>query len=336
LEGLASATRYTFTIQARNAVGDGPRSDAWVTSTLCGAVSLVDSGEVAVGDSPGEVATADFNGDGKADLAVSNGQDASVSVLLGQGDGHFQAARRVPVGNVPRDVSAADFNRDGKVDLAVLNTQDASVSVLLGRGDGTFGTQRTFPTGTSPQVMTTQDFTGDGVLDLFTANSSIPLRSYTATLLRGDGTGAFTSTNYQTGFVAHGLTGADVDTDGKLDLVLAHYYDGVLNLYQSVGDGTFSTVTRVSPLTYPNHVRATDLDSDGRVDLVVTDQFSVITYRGQAAGGFVRKDDLALRSIARALALTDLDGDGRQDVVVSSGVAQVVSVFQGASTGGFS
>jgi hypothetical protein len=82
------------------------------------------------------VAVGDFNGDGKADLAVANYSDHSVSVLLGNGDGTFQTHVDYATGSGPDSVAVGDFNGDGKADLAVTN--DYAVSVLLGNGDGTF------------------------------------------------------------------------------------------------------------------------------------------------------------------------------------------------------
>ena len=71
-----------------------------------------------VGSGPGEVAIGDFNGDGKADLAVGHLAGNNVSVLLGNGDGTFQAAVNYAAGSGPRSVAIGDFNGDGKADLA--------------------------------------------------------------------------------------------------------------------------------------------------------------------------------------------------------------------------
>src|SRR5260370_4762633 len=88
------------------------------------------------GSSPVFVAVGDFNRDGIADLAVVNNASNSVSVLLGNGDGTFQAAVNYAPGSGPNAVAVADFNGDGIPDLAVANIGGQSVSVLLGKGDG--------------------------------------------------------------------------------------------------------------------------------------------------------------------------------------------------------
>src|SRR4029077_1762672 len=88
------------------------------------------------------VAVGDFNGDGKLDLVVVNNLSASVSVLLGKGDGTFQAAVNYGVGLGIISVAVGDFNGDGKLDLVVggVVATNSNISVLLGNGDGTFQT----------------------------------------------------------------------------------------------------------------------------------------------------------------------------------------------------
>ena len=93
----------------------------------------------------------DFNGDGRTDLAVANVDPYStVSVLLGNGDGTFQAQLTNAVGSSPDAIVAGDFNGDGRTDLAVANYGDNTVSVLLGNGDGTFQPQVTYAVGRYP------------------------------------------------------------------------------------------------------------------------------------------------------------------------------------------
>src|SRR5262249_30500589 len=100
-------------------------------------------------DTRGLVA-ADFNGDGKLDLAAVN-RDKSVSVFLGNGDGTFQNPATYGVGLSPHALVAADFNGDGIPDLAWPNFTTNTVSVLLGKGDGTFLSPVNFGVGTAPR-----------------------------------------------------------------------------------------------------------------------------------------------------------------------------------------
>jgi hypothetical protein len=84
-----------------------------------------------VGSFPSSVAVGDFNGDGALDLAVANGYSRNVSVLLGNEDGTFQAARNFGAGLNPHSVAVGDFNGDGALDLGVANAGSNDVWVLI-------------------------------------------------------------------------------------------------------------------------------------------------------------------------------------------------------------
>src|SRR5947199_1149048 len=113
------------------------------------------------------IVAADFNNDGKADLAVSDGIGNTVSILLGNGDGTFKAASGspVPVGHGPFTEVLGDFNSDGELDLAVVNLNDNTVTILFGNGDGTFSATTSPVIVNQPGTMVTADFNGDGRLD---------------------------------------------------------------------------------------------------------------------------------------------------------------------------
>src|SRR5262249_62118803 len=96
---------------------------------------------------------------------VTGGYSGSVSVLLANGDGSFQAAHTFAGGNFPSSVAVGDFNGDGIPDLAVANTRSNNVSVLLGNGDGSFQAARNFAAGSEPQVVAEVGCDSDGVPD---------------------------------------------------------------------------------------------------------------------------------------------------------------------------
>src|SRR5204862_447537 len=102
------------------------------------------------GSTPLSVAAADVNGDGKPDLAAANYGSATVSVLLGNGNGTFQAKQDFATGARPNSVAAADVNGDGKPDLAVANFGAGTVSVLLGQRNAATHLQVTARASTTP------------------------------------------------------------------------------------------------------------------------------------------------------------------------------------------
>src|SRR5262249_41326282 len=89
------------------------------------------------GVNPRSVLAVDLNRHGAGYLLTANATDSTVSVLLGNGDGCFQARQDFPAGNGAYALAVADLDRDGKLDIVTANTQAASASVLLGNGDGT-------------------------------------------------------------------------------------------------------------------------------------------------------------------------------------------------------
>ena len=123
-----------------------------------------------VGSALTTVTNADFNGDGKQDLAAQNFGTDNVSVLLGNGDGTFKAKQDFAVGTNPTSVTSADFDGDGDADLAVSNSASNNVSVLLGNGDGTFGAAQNFPADDLPAFVISPDLDADSFADLAVAN----------------------------------------------------------------------------------------------------------------------------------------------------------------------
>jgi len=165
---LATANFYDGTVTVLLGNGDGTFTQAA-------------SSPIIVGSFPWTLSTADFNRDGKADLAVANtfytsGSPGTISVLLGNGDGTFipSADSPVTVGHSPESAAVGDFNGDGIPDLAAANNNDDTVTILLGAGDGTFTTAAVGPVrvGDFPQSTVTADFTGSGISDLAVGNEN--------------------------------------------------------------------------------------------------------------------------------------------------------------------
>ena len=173
----------------------------------------------AANGGPQAIAAADFDGDGKIDLAVVDQVNNIVSIFIGDGAGNFPTKTDFQTGAGPSAIVAGDFNGDGIKDLAITNQADNTISILIGQVGGTFATHVDTPTGNGPVAILAGDFNGDGIPDLITVNKT----DNTVTVLIGDGKGNFNTLRLDvpvaTGPVA--LASADFNGDTRLDLVVA-------------------------------------------------------------------------------------------------------------------
>jgi hypothetical protein len=291
------------------------------------------------GTNPDSAAVGDFNGDGKLDLAVANYGSDNVSILLGNGDGTFQAAVNYGAGEFPESVAVGDFRGDGKLDLVVANQGSNNVSILLGNGDGTFQAAVNYGVGSSPTSVAVGDFNGDGKLDLVVANSF----SNNGSILLGNGDGTFqAAVNYGAGLTLFSVAVGDFNGDGKLDLAVA---GSDVSILLGNGDGTFKTAVQYVAGLEPNSLAVADFNGDGKLDLAVANYESnnVSILLGKGDGTFQAAVDYGIGTenypaTPGSVAVGDFNGDGKLDLVVagveSDGVS-VVSVLLGNGDGTF-
>ena len=280
----------------------------------------------------GFLARGDFNGDGQADLAVSNANSDTVSILLGTGTGAFEAPTYFAVGVAPYGMAVDDFDGDGNLDVAVANSNGSSISILLGDGTGAFGAATNFAVGAAPQRIAVGDLNGDGIPDLTVANAN----SGTISILLGDGTGAFApAMDVDVGEGAYSVAMADLNGDGMLDLATTGRWTGSVLL----GDGTGSFWAAMAFVTGsdPYAIAIGDLNGDGKLDLVVTNQggSSVSIFLGDGTGVFGAAVNFAVQSTRYGVTIADLDGDGNQDLALTGQGQNPFSVMLGDGTGSF-
>ena len=296
--------------------------------------------DFAAGRGPSSVAVADFNGDGRPDLVAANsgiGSD-NVSVLLGNGDGSFQAARNFPAGSYPGFVAVADFNGDGRPDLVVANGGSDHVSILLGNGDGSFQAPRSFAAGSNPQSVAVADFNGDGWLDLAVAYWGT---NATVSVLLCNGDGSFQAAlPFYGGPDPDSVAVGDLNGDGRVDLAVAG--GGLYNVTVLLGngDGSFGAPRDIAAGFEPSFVAVADVNSDDRLDLAVTGGLSasnnnVHMLLGNGDGTFKAARGFAVGWFASFVAVGDFNGDGRPDLAVAERRGHIVSALLGRGDGTF-
>ncbi len=217
-------------------------------------IGLLDSGGIA----PVALVAARLRGpNAPLDLIVANrgidGLFANVSVLLGNGDGNFQAPKPFEAGLAPTALAVGDFNGDGNLDVVVADRTflPGTATVLFGDGNGGFSSSVSLGLDTAssfsfyPESVAVGDFYGDGHLDFVTANSG----SNNVTVVRGNGDGTFRSAvSYGTDTAPVSVAVADMNGDGRLDIITANNGgDDVSILFQNP-DGSYPIN---SPLIFP-------------------------------------------------------------------------------------
>jgi len=321
--GVQSLTAY-YPGDANDQPGASPQFKQTVNAAV--GKSFLPAVDYSVVTNPTSVVVEDFNGDGKADFAVvNNTRDGQVSVLLGNGDGTFQAAAEYSVGTSPFSLAAEDFNGDGITDLAVANLGDGSttagnIGILLGNGDGTFQAQVTYAAGFNPGYVVVADFNGDGKADLAVASD---VSAGSLCVLLGNGDGTFQAPLTYTGFFPSSLAVGDFNGDGKADLAMSNAPSlgslSVLTVLLGNGDGTFQpAVNYPNSASVPDSVAVADFNGDGKQDLAVGGSGGVSIFLGKGDGTFQPPVSYATSTQPTSIAVSDFNGDGKPDLALAN------------------
>jgi uncharacterized protein (TIGR03437 family) len=275
---------------------------------------------------------ADFDGDGKPDVAVAAGD---VWILLSRGGGSFKTPVRlaVPATNGTASafsLAAADLNGDGKQDLVV--GTGAGVYVFLGNGDGTFKAPVQYTTGGNVSSIAVADFNGDGKLDIAACGySSSPPANANAGILLGNGNGTFQSVKSLSGFGAgpYWLVAGDFNKDGKPDLAIANKGtpgdstdNGGVLVFLGQGNGSFQSPANYPAGVNPNFITAADVNGDNVPDLIVATRAPSFAYNvdvllGNGNGTFGPTTAFSTTYGPNWIAVSDLNGDGKPDLAIA-------------------
>jgi len=305
-----------------------------LTNTGNGVLSVIHTYSLPVNLTAVGIVSADLNGDGNLDLVVNqvdpSGTSWSYSVLLGNGDGSFQAplnySQSTAAGSFP--LVQADFNNDNKVDLAVA-AGTSSVAILLGNGDGTFSSPVYYFDGGGGPLFT-GDFNSDGKFDILISGN--PFNSTQTATLFGNGDGTFAAAVFPASLTGYSPQfTADLNNDGKPDLISSN------QVALGNGDGTFRLLSTLSPGNGGSYsvTAVADLNADGKSDLIVTllDSRSVPLNTGlllgNADGTFGPPVDVTTNGVVPVVLIADMNGDSKPDVVFSWPAQGSITILRG-------
>jgi len=294
---------------------------------------------------PEALGAGDFDGDGRPDLVVGSSGSNDVTVLLGDGRGGFRVGRSFPAGPNPAEIFVGDFDGDGRLDLAIANHDSTYVTILLGDGRGGFrpgpGSPLVVHSLPHPHTVAGCDVDGDGILDLVVDSWG----EKRLTLLRGDGKGGFRTPGepIEVGRKPYrNLMAADLDGDGRCDLVSPSYDTGFVTVLFGDGHGGFRAAPPVAAGPAPFTVAVADLDGDGRLDLAFSNYSGQLTDPSDDAITFLLGDGKgAFRAGPRLptgrgpfqIAAGDVNGDGAADVATANHGSSDLTVAFGGSGG---
>jgi hypothetical protein len=298
----------------------------------------------ARGLSIGSLVEADFNGDGKTDLAYTTGDNYvfstswTVGVALSNGDGTFVGAGKHKTLRFP-SVVADDINGDGRIDLVALDFTTnifgpLTISVFMGNGDGTFQQRKDYPTTVfSVSDGLLADFNGDGKLDLVFGNGD------QMAVMLGNGDGTFQPAILSSDAVSPWemqIAVGDINHDGKLDVAFISVYQPPVWVALGNGDGTFQPATVVLNTGFADQLVLADFNGDGNLDLMTAGDMGDLFFAGNGDGTFASgisvQDNMMFAS---GMGTADLNGDGVLDLIVAHQRDSVVSYLLGNGDGTF-
>jgi hypothetical protein len=285
---------------------------------------------------PYGVLTADFNADGRTDVATVNGTGSNVSVFL-RGPSGFttEAGSPFATGSGPGYGAVADFNGDSLPDIATQDFVSGTVSILPRLAGGGFGPRQTLSVGSTGSV-TAADFNGDGRADIaapsYNGNSVVTYLNTPS--------GFVPEATNPTGATPRDIVAADFNRDTLPDLAITNLNGGSVTvlLRRAANNGFDSESTTAIPVgASPEGIESADFNGDGYPDLAVavlgTNTVNVLLRN--PGGGFTAEAPIPVGAGALGLATADFNADGRPDLAVTSNTAGTVTALLRQASGGF-
>jgi PKD repeat protein len=288
-------------------------------------------------------------------LPVPGGVTNVGEIILRDGADLRYPGLRLPVGEYPYSAVVADLNGDGKLDLAVPSqgsphpsgpgTINSGLSLLFGNGDGTFQAEQRLDVGGQAYEVAAADFNQDGIRDLVVTRfgpSDITNPYHSVVVLLGNGDGSFQSPLRSNVYSPGPISIADMNSDGKLDLVVGNlvnlFTENIPSLLLGNGDGTFRPPQYLLTNVSGAAIAVADVNDDQIPDILAAGTGfpdGVEVLLGNGDGSFHNAQVFPARFSPRAMIVRDLNGDGMLDVATANVSGDTVSVLLGNGNGTF-
>jgi hypothetical protein len=310
-----------------------------------GLVSFNSKIDLNTGPDPGKIAIGDLDGDGKPDIVVVNfnsGNASTISVFNNTSTaGNISFANRVDYnsGDGSLDIAIADMNKDGKPDLIVTSGNSGFFFIFINStvatGAITFLPVQGFTQLTHGDAITVADLDNDGLPDLITSNFS----DGSISVYRNQSSGGILSlsarTDYPAGSNPDFITTADIDGDGKLDILLSNYSSKNISLYKNTSQSDLISLLPAQNLAFAaSNMSVADLNGDGIPDLFcgtrLTGIASILQNTTTAPGNFSFDPnvDYTISSYDTYTNVADLTGDGIPELIVTNTSSNTVSILE--------
>ncbi|MDP9042825.1 MAG: FG-GAP-like repeat-containing protein [Bacteroidota bacterium] len=276
------------------------------------------------------------------------------SAKFSDGDSLMSARTFVPAsdfntGNYPVSVAVSDLDQDGKPDLITANALSNNISILQNNGRGgnfSFAAHNDLPAGKGPRNIAVGDLNGDGKPDIVVTNFNSG-NSGSVSVFRNtsqNGVISFDSaTNIQTGNGTVDVAIADINGDGKPDIIVTSGNSAIFSILRNVsaGSGPLSFAPKLDffSFNHPDHITVSDLDNDGKPDIIVSEfsNYEVDVYRNTSSGEQISLGQPVPYPVGQNpgfLRTGDLDGDGKSDLVVENYGSATISIYKNMSVPG--
>jgi hypothetical protein len=292
--------------------------------------------EIPAGKGVAAILATDLNGDHKLDAIVIDdadqlpGANGSAMVLMGNGDGSFgppgtpTPGPTFATGVGSESAVLGDFNHDGKIDVAVANAGSGDVSILLGDGTGGFTLGQVPKAGTEPMAIATADLNNDGFLDLVVINRNSDSISVLNGGVGGNGATFATARSFpsgSSGSTPMGLALADINSDGKVDVVVVNNRSNDASVLLGDGRGNFSRPRAFVSEVEPQGVATADVNGDDIPDVLTVNRGNTTpnigVLLGVGDGSLLGVEDVVTDPSPTGLVAGDVNNDGLSDLIVS-------------------